>query len=409
MHNTSLGQKHTHADTFQAARRAEVAQVDDELTVFDAKVAAPTRVPGQVVYMDDDGAPVQTKKELVMVLPTKLAVAASGTTTTTMTSMSTETVLVSLPINGGAEASPVVVAGGQQQSPEDSQSSGSATGGDPAGEADVDGRSDLFGISYAPYKADHSCKSAQDIMDDFQRIKGEYSLVRIYGTDCDQVPNVYSAAKKIGVKLMMGIWDINDVPNEASKIADSLKGDWDMVHSVGVGNELVNNGEASAQDVVGAVSQARKALRNAGYEGPVVTVDTFLAAQSHPELCEESDYCAINAHAFFDSTMAAKDAGKWLQNTVGQVKSSLSKPMKVVVTETGWPTKGTSNGMAVPGLENQKAALQSIRKAFADHPADVVLFSAYDDMWKEKNMRTFEADQHWGINGAIANSDLALI
>ncbi|KAL6852861.1 hypothetical protein ACO1O0_007409 [Amphichorda felina] len=274
---------------------------------------------------------------------------------------------------------------------------------------DMGDGANLFGISYAPYRANHNCKSAKDIMDDFQSLKGAYSFVRIYGTDCDQVPKVYSAAKDARVKMMVGIWDIHSVKEEAAKIVDGVGGDWDIVHSVSVGNELVNNGQATPQQVTDSMDQARQILRKAGYTGPVVTVDTFIAVKSHPELCEKSDFCAINAHPFFDSTMAAKDAGKWLQNTVQKVKSALSKPMEVVITETGWPTDGAANGLAVPGLANQKTAIKSIEDAFSKHPYDVVLFSAFNDIWKEKNMKTFNADQHWGIGGAIAKSDLALI
>lgn len=353
-----------------------------------------------------------TTTEMIMVLPTRSAATTSEeceTTTTTMTSMSTETVMVSIP--GQGASSPIVVAGGQQQAPKDNPSgsgpSDSSTAGGNA--SDVGKGSELFGVSYAPYRADHNCKNAEDIADDFQQIKGEYSLVRIYGTDCGQVPHVYASAKDIGVKIMMGIWDINRVEDEAAMIADGIDGDWDLVHSVSVGNELVNNGQATASDMVDAVTRARAALRKAGFKGPVVTVDTFLATEAHPELCEASDYCAINAHPFFDSTMGAEDAGKWLEGTVKNVKSKLSKPMDVIVTETGWPTNGAVNGLAVPGLENQKTALKSIKNAFSDHPGDVILFSAFDDLWKERTMNTFNADQHWGIGGAISKCDLALI
>lgn len=263
-----------------------------------------------------------------------------------------------------------------------------------------------FGVSYAPYRADHGCKSADDIHDDFKRFASDYSVVRIYGTDCDQVPNVYASAKLSDVKLMLGIWDINDVENEVSKIVSGLNGDWDVVHSISVGNELVNNGQAGPGEVVSAVRQARELLRSKGYQGPVVTVDTFIAVQEHPELCDESDYCAINAHAFFDSTIEAQDAGKWLENTIKQVQSTLSKPMHIVVTETGWPMNGSANGKALPSLENQKLAVDSIKESFADRPDDVMLFSAFNDLWKSKTVETFNADQYWGIGGAISKCDL---
>jgi exo-beta-1,3-glucanase (GH17 family) len=171
----------------------------------------------------------------------------------------------------------------------------------------------------------------------------------------------------------------------------------------------VNNQKATADQVVQAVSQARSALRGAGFNGPVAAVDTFIATEAHPELCDASDLCAINAHPFFDSTMGAEDAGKWLHNTVEDVQAVLAKPKQILITETGWPTNGAVNGKAVPSLENQRIAIAAIKEAFADHAGDVILFSAFDDLWKQKTMATFNADQHWGIEGAISKCDLALI
>lgn len=262
-----------------------------------------------------------------------------------------------------------------------------------------------FGISYAPYRASHECKTKQDIEQDFQRFASNYSVVRIYGTDCDQVRNVYSAAKTYGIRVFLGIWEPTAVEDEVGKIVSGVNGDWNLIHTISVGNELVNNGQASPGQVIKAVKSARSSLRAAGYQGPVVAVDTFVAVQAHPELCEESDYCAVNAHAFFDSTCSASDAGEWLQNTVSNVKSALSVPKMIVVTETGWPTKGDRNGMAIPGLENQEAALDSIKREFVDSPGNVILFSAFNDLWKQKSLATFNADQYWGIGGAVSTSD----
>jgi exo-beta-1,3-glucanase (GH17 family) len=229
--------------------------------------------------------------------------------------------------------------------------------------------------------------------------------VRIYGTDCDQVPAVYTAAKEIGVKLFLGVWDIHQAEGEASKIIEGINGDWGQVHAVSVGNELVNNQEATPQEVISAMNQVRSTLRSAGYQGPVVSVDTFNAVEANPELCEQSDFCAINAHAFFDESMSAEQAGDWLLNTVERVKAVLAEPMPVVVTETGWPTEGKANGKAQPGLENQRVAIESIKQAFEENPGDVVLFSAYNDLWKQSNANQFAAEKYWGIGGAISRCD----
>ena len=70
-------------------------------------------------------------------------------------------------------------------------------------------------------------------------------------------------------------------------MADAISqyGSWDDVYTVSVGNELVNSGEATPAQVGQYVATARSALTAAGYTGPIVAVDTFIAVIEHPELC----------------------------------------------------------------------------------------------------------------------------
>ncbi|KAF4334570.1 glucanase [Fusarium beomiforme] len=266
------------------------------------------------------------------------------------------------------------------------------------GQPDGSSGSKLPGVAYAPYRGDHQCKTKDEIQNDIKKLAADFSVLRIYGTDCDQVANVYSCAKGNGMKLFLGIWNIDDVQTETKAVISAID-DWSIVDTISVGNELVNSGAASPAKVISAVKQAREILRAAGYQGPVVTVDTFVAAKANPELCNESDYCAINAHAFFDANTSADEAGQWLSNTVKDLRSNISSDKRIVICETGWPTKGNSNGKAVPGMSQQKAALDSIKQAFSGHMEDLILFSAFNDPWKKAEAATFMAEQWWGIEG----------
>ncbi|RMY24767.1 hypothetical protein D0865_16374, partial [Hortaea werneckii] len=62
------------------------------------------------------------------------------------------------------------------------------------------------------------------------------------------------------------------------------------------------------------------------------------------------------------------------------------------ITESGWPTQGESNGAAVPGTANQRAAIDSLKSAFS---GNLILFTAYNDMWKSNNAGTYGAEQFW--------------
>ncbi|RHZ58064.1 putative cell wall glucanase (Scw4) [Aspergillus thermomutatus] len=256
-----------------------------------------------------------------------------------------------------------------------------------------------FGISYSPYTSYGTCKSFDQINKDIEHLS-YYSFIRIYGIDCDQTKLVTQAARQHGLKVFAGVFDLQNFPDSLHYIRDAAAaagGDWSVFHTIAIGNELVNKGQNAPGDVVNAVNTARGILRGAGYQGPVVTVDTFSVMLQHPELCTASDYCAANCHAFFDNQQLPEHAGEYALDKARRI-SVAAGGKKTVITESGWPHAGLANGRAVPSPENQKKAIASLRRAFANDP-DFVLFTAFDDLWKSDNPWTFGAERFWGIEG----------
>ncbi|KAL1962975.1 hypothetical protein VTN77DRAFT_8821 [Rasamsonia byssochlamydoides] len=250
-----------------------------------------------------------------------------------------------------------------------------------------------YGISYSPYRADSTCKSQEEVDSDFVKMT-EYPLVRIYGVDCDQVRTVTKAAKRHNMTVFAGIFDLHNLDESLKTMIDSAQGDWSTFDTISIGNELVNKGQNVPSDVVNAVHSARDTLRAAGWQGPVVTVDTFNKLIQHPELCQASDYCAANCHAFFDSTITAAQAGPYVKEQAERV-SAAAGGKRTVITESGWPYAGQPNGAAVPSRENQRIAIESLKKGFPD--GGIILFTAFDDKWKTDNRWTFSTEKFWGF------------
>ncbi|KAK2011273.1 cell wall glucanase [Colletotrichum eremochloae] len=369
------------------------------ITIAESSLTEPTEVPQVIVYVDEKGSPFETTTETVRFVP------ASRTTIHT-----------SKPIELETRSGDVISQATASQSSTDAlesslAASSTSAAGTPSSSSSAfpsalsTSNTTLPGIAYAPYTATGQCKTAEQIDADFAELKGKYLVVRTYGTDCNQIANALPAAKKAGVKLFLGIFDISSITTQVATIVSAVNNDWSLIDTVSVGNELVNNGKATAQQMVTAVGQARQLLRAAGYNGPVVTVDTFVAVLANPSLCDASDYCAMNIHPFFDSNTAAKDAGSFITRMVGEVQSKLSdRNKRIVCTETGWPWKGNANGAAIPGIEEQQLAIDSIKKAYASHAADVILFSAFNDLWKHAEAATFNAEQYWGIGALYSDS-----
>ncbi|KAI1862431.1 hypothetical protein JX265_009145 [Neoarthrinium moseri] len=394
------GQRHVHQR--HAHRRAFIPK-RDKVTVTDPALAAPTELPEVIVYVDQFGNPVSTATETVAYVP--LSTSSSSTSTNQAALPPTKA-----PVSPDALQAPTVYAASPNspsQAPVSTyaQAKPSSTAA-AAPVPSTGGGGSLHGVTYSPYKGSGGCKTSAEVDTDFAVFAKDTGVVRLYGVDCDQVAFAYAAAKKYGNKLFLGIFDLSSVSQAVSAMAAGVNNDWSVVDTVSVGNELVNNGGATVDRVLGAISQARSALRAAGYQGPVVTVDTFNAATNNPELCNQSDYCAVNVHPFFDPNTGADQAGSFVVGAVERLRAKLTDPNKrIVVTETGWPWKGNANGAAVPGMDTQAAAISSIKSAYSSNPGDLILFTAFNDPWKQAAAGTFYAEQFWGIGGRYSSCD----
>lgn len=189
------------------------------------------------------------------------------------------------------------------------------------------------GIVYSPYGAKNQCKTAEVMAKEVDKLKG-FSTIRIYGGDCNQLSIILKAAKGIGAKLMIGVWDIGKIGDELTEIIKVVKDDWEHVDTLAIGNELIDQlivkkaspaeKSAKADAVVAAIKTARERLGKAGWKNvPVVTVDTWIAIRDYPILCQNSDYIAANAHPYFDGNVDAAGSGKFFEVTVAPVLAQI--------------------------------------------------------------------------------------
>ncbi|KAI2634571.1 glycoside hydrolase family 17 protein [Xylaria nigripes] len=417
----SLGQpRHHHGAGPRHRAQRNPLQKKDAITITDAQVPARTELPEVVVYVDQYGNMLSTATEMVVYIPKETPPPEPSSPPTAPpsdppppVSEPASSVEAPAPVASATLPSPAAESvpepSSDQQSSSETPLAASASASLPVSSAPPDTQpsgNELHGVTYSPYKGNGNCKTADEVDRDFALFSKDYGVVRLYGVDCDQVSTVSKAAKKYGNKLFLGIYNINAIDSDVATMATGVDHDWSMVDTVSVGNELVNNGGASVAQSLAALTEARSALRAAGYQGPVVVVDTFVAVLNHPELCDQSDYCAINCHPFFDSNTEASGAGSFVNSIVTNVRNKLSdKNKRIVVTETGWPWQGWANGAAVPGLDTQTTAISSIKGAFSSNAGDVFLFTAFNDLWKKPAAGTFMAEQFWGMGGRYSPAD----
>lgn len=255
------------------------------------------------------------------------------------------------------------------------------------------------GIAYSPKTKSGQCKSASQVAYDMKILKN-FAIIRLYGVECSGIQNVINSMSS-SQTLFAGIWPIdntnlqNDLSTLKTAVESTSRG-WSAIHTISIGNELVNFGTATPNDIKTALQTGRNWLKQNApkYSGPVVSVDTLVAVLANPELCDLSDYLAVNAHPFWDGGVSPEDSGSFLTSQISQLKSVCNNGKDILITESGWPTKGDTYGSCVPSLTNQLKAVKSIGQTLGDQ---VLMFTTYNDYWKDPG--SSDVEQYWGIFG----------
>lgn len=191
------------------------------------------------------------------------------------------------------------------------------------------------GIVYSAKDDGGQCLSDAAVKQRLDTLPAEYNLIRVYGPDCEQVRKVLDNSDR---EIFAGVWCWNNFEcaySDLKQIAEQVKGRWDRVHTISVGNERVNDGLMSAGELRNLVSRIRAAARDEfGYQGNVVTTDTLVATVGSRDLCDAGDYIAVNCHPFFDQHIGAPNAGKFIVDQVRRLKEFCNNGKEVMVTGT---------------------------------------------------------------------------
>lgn len=274
-------------------------------------------------------------------------------------------------------------------------SSTSSSASASATSSSLDTYSDAKGIAFSQYTNSGSCKSESELATNFEAMQN-FSTIRLYNTDCNLV-EIAMKYKKANQTLLIGIYDPLDISNSVNLIKTALNGTnaTEHIEAITLGNEHVNDGKHTATEMVNYLGSLKKQLTDSfGYNGHLSIVDTFNAIESNPVLCttDDSSFVTANAHPFF-SGVEASTAGDWLQSTISTLNSACHNK-SVLISESGWPTKGNSIGSAVPSLNDQASALKSL--VGASIAKSVILFSGWNEMWKQPG--SYNVENYWGIN-----------
>lgn len=207
---------------------------------------------------------------------------------------------------------------------------------------------------------------------------------------------VPQAAHDRGLKTLVGAWLSDDLEKNEQEIAALIdlakKG---YVDIAAVGNEVLYRNDLSLEQLLAYMIRVKKALPNV----PVGYVDAYYEFVVHPELVQHSDVILTNCYPFWEGTHIDYSLGH--MNDMFHRVLQVAGGKRVIITETGWPSKGESLRDSHPSDINAMKYFINTQAWSRSNDIDIFYFSSFDESWKKGDEG--EVGAYWGLWDKLEN------
>ncbi len=194
----------------------------------------------------------------------------------------------------------------------------------------------------------------------------------------------------MGLKVLMGAWIGTDKDENEREVQSLIKlaaeGNIDMLS---VGNEVLFRGDQDVQTLISYINQVKQNTKNIS----VSYVGIYNEYIDNQQLIEVSDKILINCYPFWEGSNI-EHASVYLQEMYQKI-NKIAKGKEIIVTETGWPSKGQVIGEAIPSSDNLMIYFIEAQAWAKAANVQLFYFSSFDETWKIR----FEggAGTSWGL------------
>jgi len=250
----------------------------------------------------------------------------------------------------------------------------------------------IHGISFSPYtdgQGPGTHISAQQIRDRLKIIQSNVNWIRSFSCTegNEQIPEI---AQQNGLKTMVGVWLSDDLKMNEIELANAIEvAKAGHVTILAVGNEVLLRGDLTEQQLIGYINRAKQALPDieVGY------VDAYYEFEDHPRVTEACDLILANCYPFWEGC-PAEYALLYIKDMYRRaVRAGNGK--KVIITETGWPNVGSTEGGAIPSNENAMKYFIDAYLWAEEEGIEIFYFSSFDETWKVE--AEGDVGAYWGL------------
>ncbi len=197
-------------------------------------------------------------------------------------------------------------------------------------------------------------------------------------------------AHQKGIKTIVGAWISDDLDRNEKEIQSLIAlAKAGLVDVAAVGNEVLHRNEISEEQMIEYIKRVKEALPNI----PVGYVDAYYQFLDRPNLVSCCDVLLVNFYPFWEGANNEFSVS-YLQNMF-DITKTVANSKKIIITETGWPSKGESVEQAIPSEINAMKYFIASQEWANSNNVDLFHFSSFDESWKVRQEGT--VGTAWGI------------
>lgn len=197
-------------------------------------------------------------------------------------------------------------------------------------------------------------------------------------------------AHEYGIKTLVGAWLGSDVDKNGDEIRGLIKlAKEGYVDIAAVGNEVLYRGDLTEEELIDYISLVKNEIPNI----PVGYVDAYYEFVERPAITEISDVILANCYPYWEGTDFEHSLDH-MNQMINMVKN-VANGKKIIISETGWPSKGESLKGAMPSRANAMKYFINSQLYCLDENIESFYFSSFDEDWKADSEGDVGA--YWGI------------
>ena len=197
-------------------------------------------------------------------------------------------------------------------------------------------------------------------------------------------------AKEFGMKTLVGAWLGNDPEINEREIKGLIQLAKDgYVDIAAVGNEVMYRKDLTEDELLEFIYRVKKEIPDI----PVGYVDAYYEFSHRPRITEACDVILSNCYPFWEGC-PFENSLSYMKDMYHQALAA-GKGKKVIITETGWPSKGENLKGSVPSHDNALQYFINTQLWSMDENIEIFYFSSFDESWKTGPEG--EVGAYWGI------------